>query len=77
MPPRTPTSLLDKHQSLLQARAEAEAEAARLEHEEEYLVAQIRQAEEQVRHYEGLLSLLRKDWGGRTPPFFDLVRKLR
>jgi hypothetical protein len=74
---QTPTSLHDRHQSLLQARADAEAEEAHLVREEEYLVTQIRQAEEQVRHYQGLLVLLRKDWGGKTPPLYELVRKLR
>ena len=73
----TPTSLHDRHQLLLEARAAAEAESARLAREQEYLLSQIRQAEEQVRHYEGLLTLLRRDWGGKSPPLFDLVRKLR
>ncbi|MGI0132770.1 MAG: hypothetical protein ACREDK_06750 [Thermoplasmata archaeon] len=66
----------DKHQTLLQAHADAEAEASRLAREEEYVIAQIHQAKEQVRHYEGLLTLLRRDWGARTRPLVDLVRKL-
>jgi hypothetical protein len=52
-----------------------ESEAARLRREVEYLASQVRQAEEQVRHYEGLLTELRKDWGG-TPRLADLVRRL-
>jgi hypothetical protein len=71
----TPSSLLDKHQALLTARLEAEAEEARLRREEEYLALQVRQAEEQLRYYEGLLVLLRRDWG-RPAPIVDLVRKL-
>ena len=71
----TPHSLHGKHQDLLTARDEAEAEVARLARETEYLESQIRQAEEQVRYYEGLLSLLRKDWG-KPPALRELVRKL-
>ena len=71
----TPHSLHGKHQDLLAARQEAEAEVARLVRETQYVESQIRQAEEQVRYYEGLLSLLRKDWGGSTP-LRELVRKL-
>ncbi|MCI4356841.1 MAG: hypothetical protein L3K18_06845 [Thermoplasmata archaeon] len=52
-----------------------ESEAARLRREVEYLASQVRQAEEQVRHYEGLLTELRKDWGG-APRLTDLVRRL-
>ncbi|MCI4361273.1 MAG: hypothetical protein L3J91_06170 [Thermoplasmata archaeon] len=73
----TPTSLHDRHQTLLDARADAEAEEAHLLREEEYLSTQIRQAEEQVRHYQSLLVMLRKDWGGKSPPFYELVRKLK
>jgi len=48
---------------------------ARLEREEEYLRRQVREAREQVRYYEGLLTVLRRDWG-RPAPLADLVRKL-
>lgn len=72
---RTPSSLHDKLESLLADRADAEAESARLRREVEYLADQVRQAREQVRHYEGLLSELRKDWGG-PPRLTDLVRRL-
>jgi hypothetical protein len=73
---QTPTSLHDRHQDLVRAHADAEAEATHLAREEAYLVTQIQQAEEQVRYYEGLLALLRRDWG-RKPPIFELVRRLR
>ena len=72
---RTPSSLHDRLETLLAARADGEAEAARLRRELEYLSNQVRQAEEQVRHYEGLLTELRKDWGG-SPRLADLVRRL-
>jgi hypothetical protein len=72
---RTPSSLHDRLESLLTARADAEAEAARLHREAEYLVGQVRQAQEQVRHYEGLLAELRRDWGG-APRLTEIVRRL-
>ena len=68
-------SLSDKHESLLAARAEAEAEMRRVAREEEYLLRQIREAREQVRYYQGLLVTLRRDWG-RPPPLTELVRRL-
>ncbi|MGP8135568.1 MAG: hypothetical protein ACLQD8_05555 [Thermoplasmata archaeon] len=51
------------------------AELARLEREEEYLRLKVRQAREQVRYYDGLLTLLRRDWG-KAPSLSELVRKL-
>jgi predicted nucleic acid-binding Zn-ribbon protein len=72
---RTPSSLHDRLESLLTARADAEAEAARLHREAEYLAGQVRQAQEQVRHYEGLLAELRRDWGG-APRLTEIVRRL-
>ena len=71
---RTP-SFDDRHDSLIAARQEAEAEVARLQREEEYLLRQVREAREQVRYYEGLLAVLRKDWG-KPPPLAELVRRL-
>ncbi|MCI4339944.1 MAG: hypothetical protein L3K06_02670 [Thermoplasmata archaeon] len=47
----------------------------RLEREEEYLRRQVREAREQVRYYEGLLNVLRRDWG-KPAPLAELVRKL-
>jgi hypothetical protein len=74
MPPRS-TPPLDRRESLLAARQQTEAEVQQLTREEEYLLRQLREAREQVRYYEGLLAVLRKDWG-KPPPFADLVRKL-
>jgi chromosome segregation ATPase len=72
---RTPSTLHGKLEALLASLAEAEAEASRLRSEAEYLVGQVRRAQEQVRHYEGLLTELRRDWG-RAPRLTDLVRRL-
>ena len=69
-----PTSLHDKHQTLVVACREAEAEVTRLQREERYLADQVRQAQEQVRYYEGLLAALRRDWG-ETPRLARLFRK--
>ncbi len=69
------TVLSDRQESLLAAQRELNVELTRLVREEEYLLLKVRQAREQVRYYEGLLVLLRRDWGG-TPGLSDLVRKL-
>ncbi len=50
-------------------------ELVRLRREEEYLSLKVRQAREQVRYYEGLLDLLRRDWG-KAPGLSELVRRL-
>ena len=71
----TSSTLGDREASLSLAERQLESEVARLRREEEYLTIQVRQAREQVRYYEGLLSLLRRDWG-KIPPLEDLVRKL-
>jgi hypothetical protein len=71
----TPDSLHDKQASLETLRQDAEDEAARLAREEATLIEQVRQAQEQVRYYEGLLIQLRRDWG-RTPALEKLVRRL-
>jgi hypothetical protein len=73
MPRGVPLS--DRHQSLLSTQRELSAELVRLRKEEEYLVLKVRQAREQVRYYEGLLELLRRDWG-KAPGLAELVRKL-
>ncbi|MCI4348980.1 MAG: hypothetical protein L3J93_02010 [Thermoplasmata archaeon] len=72
---RTATSLHDKQQTLVEARAEATAEVARLAREEQFLIDQVRQAQEQVRYYEGLLAKLRRDWG-RPERLPQIVRRL-
>jgi hypothetical protein len=75
VPRTTVGSLLDKQQSLVAMRHEAEAEVARLAREEQFLSRQVREAAEQVRYYEGLLVNLRRDWG-RTGTLAELVRRL-
>ena len=67
--------LSDRQESLLASQRELGAELTRLLREEEYLLLKVRQAREQVRYYEGLLALLRRDWG-KTPGLCELVRKL-
>jgi uncharacterized protein HemX len=71
----TPDSLHDRQASLEQLRSEAEAEAEQLERDERTLLQQVRQAQEQVRYYEGLLVQLRRDWGA-APPLARLIRRL-
>ncbi len=50
-------------------------ELARIRREEEYLQVKLRQAHEQLRYYEGLLSLVRRDMG-RTPGLTELLRRM-
>lgn len=71
----TSSTLGDREASLSVTERQLEAEVARLLRDEQYLALQVRQAREQVRYYEGLLTLLRRDWG-KIPPLEDLVRKL-
>lgn len=73
--PRGISPLVGRTAALSAERAELEAAIRRLRREEEYLVLQIRQAREQVRYYEGLLHLLKNDWG-RAPGVRDMLRKL-
>lgn len=75
MRPLKGSSFGDRHDSLLAARHQAEAEVQRLTREEEFLVGQVRQAREQVRYYEGLLAVLKRDWG-KAGPLAEMVRKL-
>lgn len=60
---------------LLETQEDLVTELGRVVREEEYLRLKVRQAREQVRYYEGLLALLRRDFG-RTPGLSDLVRRL-
>jgi hypothetical protein len=50
-------------------------EVSRLRREEEYLQLKVRQAREQVRYYDELLSLLRRDYG-KAPSLAEVVRRL-
>jgi hypothetical protein len=72
---RPSLTLADKEESLLASQRELVNEMSRLRKEEEYLDTKVRQAREQVRYYEQLLDLLRRDWG-KTPGLSDLVRRL-
>jgi hypothetical protein len=65
----------DRFQQLRSTQRELLAELFRLEREEQYLRLKVRQAREQVRYYEGLLTLLRRDWG-KAPGLSELVRRL-
>ncbi len=67
--------LSDKHHALVETQREVLAELTRLRREEDYLLLKVRQAREQIRYYEGLLDLLRRDWG-QAPGLADLLRKL-
>lgn len=71
----TPVSLHDRLQTLTTQHLEAQAESSRLEREADYLSGQLREARDQLRYYEQLLSALKRDWG-RTPALKDLVRRL-
>ncbi len=65
----------DKIKELLADRGDLVRDLRRLEREEEYLKLKVRQAREQVRYYEGLLTLLRRDFG-QAPGLSELVRRL-
>jgi hypothetical protein len=65
----------DRIEHLRGVQEELLAEFDRLRREEEYLVLKVRQAREQVRYYEGLLALLRRDYG-KAPGLADLVRRM-
>jgi hypothetical protein len=75
MPRRPLHSTIDRMEALLASERDLLAEVARTRREEEYLVLKVRQAREQVRYYERLLELLRRDWG-QDPGLSSLVRRL-
>jgi hypothetical protein len=74
VPRRVLPSTTDRYDNLRAAERELVAEVGRLRREEEYLVLKVRQAREQVRYYERLLELLKRDWG-RDPGLATLVRR--
>ncbi len=74
MPRRVLPSTIDRYESLRATERELVAEAGRLRREEDYLVLKVRQAREQVRYYERMLELLKRDWG-RDPSLATLVRR--
>jgi len=65
----------DRQESLLLTQRELLGEIAQLRRDEDYLLLKVRQAREQVRYYEGLLTLMRRDLG-KAPGLSDLVRRL-
>jgi hypothetical protein len=67
--------LTDRQEQLVATRQHLEAEIGQLRREEEYLLLKVRQAREQARYYEGVLTLLRRDFG-TAPGLTDLVRRL-
>jgi hypothetical protein len=75
MPVRGSLSLTDKVETLRASERELLAEIDRLKREERYILLKVRQARDQVRYYESLLSLLRRDWG-KSAGLSDLIRRL-
>lgn len=75
MPRRLLQSTGARQESLLATERELLEEVVRTRRQEEYLVLKVRQAREQVRYYERLLELLKRDWG-QDPGFAELVRRL-
>jgi hypothetical protein len=73
--PRTSLSLTDRLELLRSAERQLLAEVDRLRRDERYILLKVRQARDQVRYYEGLLALLKRDWG-KTPGLSDLIRRL-
>ncbi len=65
----------DRLTELRSTERELIGEVGRLRREEEYLRLKVRQAREQVRYYEDLLTLLRRDLGKRAS-LSDVVRRL-
>jgi hypothetical protein len=74
VPRRVLPSTIDRYDALRATERDVLAEVDRLRREEEYLVLKVRQAREQVRYYERLLELLKRDWG-RDPSLATLVRR--
>ena len=69
---RLPT---DRQEALLATQRQLVAEIAQLRREEDYLLLKVRQAREQARYYEGLLTLMRRDYGNDSG-IPDLMRRL-
>jgi hypothetical protein len=67
--------LTDRQELLVTTQRRLQAEIGQLRREEEYLLLKVRQAREQARYYEELLTLLRRDFG-TAPGLSDLVRRL-
>jgi hypothetical protein len=74
MPRRVLPSTIDRYDALRATERDLLTEVTRLRREEEYLLLKVRQAREQVRYYERLLALLKRDWG-RDTSLASLVRR--
>jgi hypothetical protein len=74
MPGRGSLSFTGRVEALRTLERELVAEVDRLKREERYILLKVRQARDQVRYYESLLSLLRRDWG-KTAGLSDLIRR--
>ncbi len=70
-----PDRFSDRLSSLRSTERDLLGEVSRLRREEEYLRLKVRQAREQVRYYEDLLSLLRRDLG-KPASLSEVVRRL-
>lgn len=75
MPRRPFHSITDRQETLLATERDLLAEVALTRREEEYLLLKVRQAREQLRYYERLLEMLKKDWG-QDPGLASFVRRL-
>jgi hypothetical protein len=75
MPRRGSHSLTGRMENLRAVERDLRVEVERLRREERYVLLKVRQAREQVRYYEGVLRLLKRDWGER-PGLSELVRRL-
>jgi hypothetical protein len=75
MPRRGSHSLTGRMETLRAVERDLRAEVEHLRREERYVLLKIRQARDQVRYYEGLLRLLKRDWG-EGPGLSELVRRL-
>ena len=73
--PRTSLSLTDRIELLRSSERQLGSEVDRLRRDERYILLKVRQARDQVRYYEGLLALLKRDWG-KAPGLPELIRKL-
>jgi hypothetical protein len=74
VPRRLTSTTASKQEALLTTERGLLEEAARLRREEQYLALKVRQAREQVRYYEHLLALLKRDWS-QDPGLAALVRR--
>jgi len=67
--------LTGRQELLVATQRRLEAEIGELRREEEYLLLKVRQAQEQARYYEGMLTLLRRDFG-TAAGISNLIRRL-